>query len=184
MRPGWPGGERRQLGARAWAVILLGLVLVAAGLGYYLVSTARGTLAIQIRDVPADWTHVTVTFAQVSVHPANADNESGWVSLNLTETQIDFLALGNLTQLLALDRVAPGLYTQIRIVVTSVRGVPMTGAPVMMSVLDGVLKTTTPFVLHGGGTTTVTLDLDLAQSIREANGVWVFTPVLGPISVT
>lgn len=169
--------------AREWTAVLVGVVLVTAGLGIYLVSTARGTLAIQVRDAPADWTHVTVTFAQVSVHAANADNESGWISLNLTETQIDFLALGNLTKLLALDRMTPGMYTQIRIIVTSVQGVPTSGAPVMMSVPDGVLKTTTPFTLRGGSTTTVTLDLDLARSIHEANGVWIFTPVLGQISV-
>lgn len=169
--------------ARQWTVVLVGLVLVGAGLGYYLVSTATGTLAIQVRDTPADWASVTVTFSQVAVHPATADNESGWVYLNLTETQIDFLALGNLTKLLALDRVTPGTYTQIRIVVTSVHGVPMSGAPVMMSVPDSVLKTTTPFTLRGGGTTTVTLDLDLARSIQQANGVWIFTPVLGQVSV-
>ena len=170
--------------AREWTVVIVGLTLVGAGLGYYLVSTATGTLAIQVRDVPADWSHVTVTFSQVSVHLANGDNESGWVFLNLTETRIDFLAPGNLTQLLALDRIAPGLYTQVRILVTSVEGVPTSGAPVMMSVPDGLLKTTTPFTLRGGGTTTVTLDLDLARSIRQANGVWIFTPVLGQISVT
>jgi hypothetical protein len=170
--------------ARDWVVILVGVALVAAGLGYYLVSTATGTVAIQVRDVPADWSRVTVTFSQVGVHPANGNNESDWVYLNLTETRIDFLSLGNLTRLLALDRIAPGTYTQIRIIVASVEGVPTTGAPVMMSVPDGVLKTTTPFTLRGGGTTTVTLDLDLARSIRQANGVWIFTPVLGQVNVT
>jgi len=163
--------------------VLVGVVLVAAGLAYYLTSTATGTLAIQVRDTPADWSHVTITFSQVSVHPANAANESEWISLNLTETRIDFLALGNLTRLLALDRIEPGTYTQIRITVSAVEGVPTSGAPVMMSVPDGILKTTTPFTLRGGGTTTVTLDLDLARSIQEANGGWIFTPVLGQINV-
>ncbi len=170
--------------ARAWAVVLVGLSLVAGGVGFYLVSTATGTVAIQVRDAPAQWSAITVTFFQVGVHPANADNASDWIFLNLTETRIDFLALGNLTKLLALDRVAPGTYTQVRIVVTSVEAVPTTGTPVTMSVPDGVLKTTTPFTVHGGGTTTVTLELDLARSIRQANGVWIFTPVLGQITVT
>lgn len=170
--------------ARAWAVVLIGLSLVAGGVGYYLVSTASGTLAIQIRDAPAQWSSITVSFFQVGVHPANVANTSDWILLNLTETRIDFLALGNLTRLLALDRMAPGTYTQIRIVVMSVEAVPTTGTPVTMSVPDGVLKTTTPFTVHGGGTTTVTLELDLARSIRQANGVWIFTPVLGQVDVT
>jgi hypothetical protein len=165
------------------AVVIVGLVLVSAGVAVYVASTASGTLVIRVRDAPADWAHVTVTFSQVSVHPASADNASGWIPLSLAETRIDFLALGNLTKLLALDRVASGMYTQIRIIVESVEGVPASGAPVMMSVPDGILKTATPFTLRGGGTTTVTLDLDLARSIQQANGVWIFTPVLGQIDV-
>ncbi len=170
--------------ARDWTVVVLGLVLVTAGIGFYLTATATGTLAIQVRDAPAQWSAITVTFSQVGVHPANADNASGWVYLNLTETRIDFLAVGNLTKLLALDRVAPGTYTQVRILVASVEAVPTSGTPVAMSVPDGVLKTTTPFTIRGGGTTTVTLELDLARSIRQANGQWIFTPVLGQIDVT
>jgi len=34
------------------------------------------------------------------------------------------------------------------------------------------------------GTTSVTIDFDLSQSIHEANGEWVFRPVLGPIVVS
>ena len=170
--------------ARDLGVVLVGLILVAAGLAYYLTSTATGTLAIQVRDLPADWAHVTVTFSQVSVHLANAGNESGWISLELKETQIDFLSVRNVTTLLALDRVAPGTYTQIRIAVSSVRGVLSAGSPVTMAVPDGMLKTTTPFTLRGGGTTTVTFDLDLARSIHEANGMWIFTPVLGQVDVS
>ncbi len=169
--------------ARHLMVIFLGIILVGAGLAYYISSTATGTLAVQVRDVPMDWSSVSVTFTQVSVHPANAANNSGWITLNLTETRIDFLALGNLTKLLALDRVPAGMYTQIRIVVASAAGVPSSGGPVTMSVPDGILKTTTPFNLRGGGSTTVTLDFDLTRSIHEANGVWIFTPVLGQVDV-
>lgn len=170
--------------ARVVLVVTLGLVMIVAGFASYLASTATGTLAIQMHDAPAAWSHVTVTFSQVAVHPANAANDSGWILLNLTETQIDFLALGNLSKLLALDRVAPGTYTQIRIIVTSVQGVLSDGAPVSMTVPDGIMKTTTPFTLRGGGTTTVTLDLDLARSIHEAYGIWIFAPVLGPVDVS
>ena len=169
--------------ARAAGVIFLGLVLVGAGLAFYVSSTATATLAIRVRDVPVAWSHVVVTFSEVSVHPADTPNGSVWVDVALQTSQVDFLALGNLTTLLALDRVAPGTYTQVRIFVSSARGVLASGTPVVMSVPDGVLKTTTPFTLQGGATTTVTLDFNLAQSIIQAGAAWVFTPVLGPIEV-
>lgn len=170
--------------ARVALVLILGFILVGAGLASYLSSTSTGTLAIRIHDVPASWSHVTVTFSQVAVHPANAANDSDWIVLQLAETQIDFLALGNLTTLLALDRVAAGTYTQIRIIVASVQGILVSGASVSMTVPDGSVKTATPFTLQGGGTTTVTLDLDLSMSIRPAGEMWVFTPVLGQITVS
>ena len=169
--------------ARAAMVLALGFVLIASGVAYYLSTTATGTLVVRVRDAPATWSHVVVTFSEVSVHPADTPNGSDWVDVALQTSQVDFLALGNLTTLLALDRVAPGTYTQVRIFVSSARGVLASGTPVVMSVPDGVLKTTTPFTLQGGATTTVTLDFNLAQSIIQAGAAWVFTPVLGPIEV-
>lgn len=170
--------------ARVLLGMAIGLVLISAGFAFYLNSTATGTLAIQVRDAPASWAAVTVTFSEVRAYPAGAGNGSGWIRLNLTETRIDFLALGNLTKLLALNRLAPGMYTQIRIVVSSVVGLLPSGSPVAMTVPDGILKTTTPFAIRGGGTTTVTIDLDLAKSIVQSNGQWIFSPVLGQVSVS
>ena len=170
--------------ARGLVVILVGLILIAGGVSYYLTSTATGTLAVQIHDSPSAWSSLTVTFSQVAVHPADTGNASDWVTLHLAETRIDFLAPGNLTQLLALDLVVPGTYTQVRIVVTAVQGVLSGGSPVTLSVPNGILLTATPFAVHGGGTTTVSLDLDLARSIHQANGVWIFSPVLGQVTVS
>ncbi len=170
--------------ARTAVVLVLGMVLVGSGAAYYVVSTATGSLAIRIHDSPSTWSHLTVSFAEVAVHPANVTNSSQWVTLKLETTRIDFLELGNLTQLLALDRVAPGKYTQVRIIVSAAEGILSTGAPVTLSVPDGVLRTITPFTVYGGGTTTVSLDLDLARSVHQANGVWIFSPVLGPITVS
>lgn len=165
------------------AALLLGLVLIVAGVAYYVSIAATGTLAIQVRDTPVTWSHVVVTFDQVSVHPAGAANGTGWVPLTLQVTQIDFLALGNLTRLLTLDRLAPGTFTAIRILVSAVSGVLSSGIPVVMTVSDGVLETTASFAVRGGSTTLLTFDLNLAQSIQQTGGGWVFAPVLGPIEI-
>src|SRR2546428_6333138 len=94
---------------------VVGLLLVA-GLAY-LGSSASGTLCIYVRDAPADWKHLTVTFSDIQVHRAAAGNASDWTSLPLSSPTIDFMALGNLTKLLALDRAAAGKYTQLRLLV-------------------------------------------------------------------
>lgn len=159
-------------------------MLVSAGVSFYLISTSTGTLVVRIHDSPSTWSNLTVTFSEVAVRPAQVGNASDWIVLQPAGMRIDFLAPGNLTRVLALDRLAPGTFTELRIVVTGVRGVPSGGSPVTMSVLNGVLLTAVSFVLHGGGTTTLGVDLDLSRSIHQANGMWIFSPVIGPVSVS
>lgn len=169
--------------ARGVGVILLGLLLIAAGVSYFVASTSTGSLAVQVRDTPLAWSQVLVTFSEVSVHPASAANDSGWRLLPLRVGQVDLLALGNLTKLLATDQVAPGLYSGVRILVSAASGVLTTGVPVSISVTSGVLEAAVPFLVRGGTTTTVTLDLNLSQSLLQTSGGWVFTPVLGPTEI-
>ncbi len=165
-------------------VLVVGIGLILAGTLTYLAIPAEGTLSILVRDAPADFSHVNVTFSEVRVHRADAGNESGWISLTLETATIDFMSLGNLTKVLALDKVPAGKYTQIRIVVASASGTMRGGTFVAMTVPDGILKTDTPFDLRAGGVTTVTLDFDLAHSIHLADGSWIFKPVLGSVIVT
>src|SRR2546426_10421811 len=126
---------------------VVGLLLVA-GIAY-LGSFASGTLSIYVRDAPADWKHLTVTFSDIQVHRAAAGNASGWASLPLSSPTIDFVALGNLTKLLALDRAAAGKYTQLRLVVGAVGGGVADGTALTLSVPDGVLQALPPFTLPG-----------------------------------
>lgn len=170
--------------ARVAAAILLGCVLIAAGVAYFVASTSTGTVAIQLRDAPVAWSHVVVTFSQASILPAGATNGGGWVYVAVQSSRIDLLSLGNQSTLLAQDHVAPGGYTQLRILVSSVSGVLSTGAPVVMSVSDGALVVTTPFAVHGGQTTTVTIDLNLTSSIQQTSQGWAFVPSVRSVTVT
>jgi Domain of unknown function (DUF4382) len=165
-----------------FAMAVTGLLLIA-GLAF-LGSITSGTLYVYVRDAPADWKHLNVVFSDIQVHRADAGNDSGWIHLPLSSPNIDFVALGNLTRLLALDRAPAGMYTQLRLVVNSVDGVLNNGTPVSFEVPSGELKTTTPFDVPGSGVVSVTLDLDLASSIHSADGTWIFRPVLGSIQIT
>lgn len=169
--------------SRAALVLALGVVLLLAGIAVYLTFPATGTLVVQVRDAPSDFSHVLVTFSEVRVHPADAADESDWVNVTLASASIDFMSLGNLTKVLGLDQIPAGKYTQIRIVVSAVTATTDGGQSVAMIVPDGILKTTTSFDLAAGGVTTITVDFDLAHSMYEAGGVWIFTPVIGSVQV-
>ncbi|HKZ23301.1 MAG TPA: DUF4382 domain-containing protein [Thermoplasmata archaeon] len=158
-------------------------LVAIAGLAY-IGTFASGTIVVFVRDAPIEWDQLNVRFSDVQVHRADAGDESGWISLPLTSPSIDFMALGELTEQLALHRAPAGKYTQIRIVVSSVDGMLADGTPVSLMVPDGVLKTVTPFNLTGGGSTTITLDLDLDASIHPAGDSWIFRPVLGAVQIS
>ncbi len=117
------------------------------------------------------------------MHPSSAANGTGWVSLPIQARQVDCLTLGNLTQLLALGRLSPGSYSAVRITVSAASGVLSSGVTVAISVAAGVLETASSFLVRGGTTTTVTVDLNLSRSLAQTNSGWVFTPVLGPTEI-
>src|SRR5207245_4969864 len=119
-----------------------------------------------------------------NAHIPTVGNDIDCIHLPLASPNIDFVALADLTRLLALDRTPAGKYTQLRLIVNSVNGVLNDGTPVTFVVPSGELKTTTPFDVPGSGSVRITLDFDLASSIHSAGGKWIFRPVLGSIQIT
>ena len=169
---------------RVIVALALGVLLLSGGSLYYLSLLSTGTLHIQVKDAPSTWLHLNITFDRIEIHRAGADNGSGWLSVSLTTRSIDFITLGNRTQVLAVDKLAAGTYSQLRIVVGQALGMTAAGARVTMVVPDqGILKTETSFTLPGGGSATMTLDFDLARSVHDVQGEWFFQPVLGSVLV-
>lgn len=147
-----------------------------------LTSGKKGTVQIYIEDSAGEWAHVNVTFNTVQVHQANATNSSGWIGLSIQNGTLDLVELLNVSALLGSGKVPVGEYTQLRIVVISATGVMTNGTQVTFSVPSGELKTTHPFNVTSGGTTRLTVDIDLEHSIVHANDTWIFKPVLGSVS--
>ena len=160
------------------AVVLLG------AFGVYMAvsnSSSTGRVTIMVKDLPAEWSHVNVTFSEVTIHQAET-NDSGWMNLATSSQSIDLKALVNVSEWLASGNVSTGKYTQIRIIVESVVGTLLDGTVVNFTVPSGELKIIHPFNVTGGDTTTLTVDIDLSKSIIETSSGWKFKPVLGSIT--
>jgi hypothetical protein len=168
---------------KAVLAIAIAAIVTVGAVGVYLVvsSPSTGKVTIMVKDLPADWTHVNVTFSEVRIHQAGT-NGSGWINLSVPGGSIDLRALVNVSELLSSGNVGTGKYTQIRIVVESVIGTLANGTLVNFTVPSGELKINHPFNVTAGETTTLTVDIDLDKSIVENQSGWKFKPVLGSIT--
>src|SRR6266508_2477697 len=164
--------------------IALAAAVVLGGVAAY-VYVYEGTLDVRVKDAVGDWARVNVTFTEVWAHEAGNADDVGWHNVTLARTTVDLASFVNVSELLASARFPPGKYTQIRIVVSNATGQRSDGTPVVFSVPSGELKTTTPFEIRSGSTTTLTVDIDLSRSIvSTGTGMWTFTPVLGAITAS
>ncbi len=172
-------------GSKALLALGIAVLVVIGGAGVYLAlskNTGTAKVSMYVKDLPATWSSVNVTFSSVEIHQSGAGNQSGWHTLPITNQTIDLSSLVNVSALLASGNVQAGNYTQIRLVVSSVVGVMANGTIVNFKVPSGELKTTHPFQLVAGSTTVFTVDIDLAHSIVQTANGWTFTPVLGSIT--
>lgn len=142
-----------------------------------------GTLDVYIRDTPATWAHVNVTFSELQAHAADQGDESGWHNVTFATRTIDLAKLTSIAQLLGTGNLPEGKYTQLRIVVVSADGVMSDGTPVTFTIPSGELRTVNPFNITTGQTTSLTVDIDLSRSIVQTAVSWILSPVIGSVEV-
>lgn len=165
-----------------------------------------------ITDAPyEEATALHVTFSEVQVH--RADGEDGWIPVAFAGNPVPETRTCNLKKLegpfdiLGVSSLDIGQYTQVRLVVESATiyfGGTKTEEPACAATLapptdngatpltskaveipSGEVKLNHPFDLTTGGTTTVELDFDGSQSVRElGNGEYRMTPVIRILGVT
>ena len=122
-----------------------------------------------------------VTFSRAAIHRSGDgadgngtdDNETGsgagWITIVNTTRTVDLLALhrNNTAETLGFADIEAGHYQQLRFYVDSVTAVKKSdGSPVTMTVPSGMIKTSGNFEVKAGGNLTITVDIDLDQSIK------------------
>ncbi len=165
--------------AGLWAIAIAAILVVGGIAAYFLLY--QGEVAVYVKDAPGTWAHVYVTFSGVAIHESGQGNAS-WTNVSSTRQTVDLAVLTNVSQLLGSVRLNPGHYEQIRLSVVNVTGVLSgTNQTVTISVPpdNATLKIVGQFTVSSGQTTSITVDIFLDRSIRDVNGTWMFTPVVG-----
>jgi hypothetical protein len=164
-------------------------------------SGAAATLNVVLKDSPfTDAKALLVTFTTVSVHGTGADFIAlPFVSAALSRT-CDLKKLQTAQDVLGTGPLSPGHYTQIRLVVSSAAlyfdnastGSPCastiaapSGRTAPVSVPSGDLKLNREFDVTSTAATTILLDFDGDQSVKQTGdaGGYVMTPVITVVSV-
>jgi hypothetical protein len=163
-----------------------------------------GRVSFAVTDAPTDdYSHVNVTFSRAAIHRSGdgADSDgnetdgngtddgdggsgAGWITIVNTTRTVDLLALhrNDTAETLGFADIEAGHYQQIRFYVDSVTAVKKSdGSTVTMTVPSGVIKTSGSFTVTAGGNLTITVDIDLDQSIRCNNQGCRFTPHIGRV---
>ena len=128
-----------------------------------------------------DFTHINVTFSEVNLH----SNETGWVSFVSDPKTVDLLYLhrNNLTEDLGLEEIELGNYTKLWIVVDNATGVlTATNETVYFDVPSGTLKIQHLFDIREGNNT-ITVDIDLNNSILVRGDTYKILPVISALRV-
>ncbi len=161
------------------AVFTASVLLTAALAGCVDSAKATGTLALFVKDAPADeYDQIFVTFTEVSVK-----NETKWLTIMEGEETIDLRALSDplAKAQLGLGDLEPGQYKNIRVTVKEAKGVA-NGTDTLFKVPSGVLKLKYTFDIVEGEETQIVLDFDLSQSVvARPGGDPIFKPVVKAI---
>jgi len=168
------------------AVIIIVIVAVAGAVVVYRgrgPAAATGTFVFQVSDQPNaidNFTALVVQISKVSVHSASDNLENTWLDFTPSSSSFDLVQLqGENVQTLISTPLAAGMYTQVRLTVTSAYGVLKAGGTVNVTVPSGELRFVQSFQIVENKTTTFVLDLNV---VKQGNENYKLTPVAGKVT--
>jgi hypothetical protein len=166
-------------------------------------SGTGSSLSIMLKDSPySDAKSLLVTFSDVSVHRSD-QSDSAWTKVSFangaTARMCDLKKLQSAQDLLGVGSLPAGHYTQVRVTVSNVAlyfdnaasgnacdttiAAPA-GRSAPVDVPSGEVKLNREFDVKDSGATTMLLDFDGDQSVRDTgNGRFMMSPVISVVSV-
>lgn len=180
-----PGPQPLWLRPLVWAPVAAALAvgLIAYFVIVPLVSPPRamsGRLEIWVTDAEAEFSSVNVTVSEVQVHRSsdNVPDEEGWITVISDDRTFDLIELRDIRALLGDEELEAGHYTQIRL---NVDNVTVDGSSAQVKLPSGVLRIVGQFRIEVDCTTSLTLDFDVHESLKQAGDNIIFDPVVHPI---
>lgn len=146
-------------------------------------SSATPHLQVRLTDAPAAFQSVFVNISRVEI----GTSSNSWVTLSDQPQQFDLLTLQNdATALLGGGALAPGSYTQLRLIVDSA-SVVLDGVSQALKIASGTqtgIKLNLDAEVVAGMTYTLVIDYDAGKSIKTTGKGFLMTPVIKVKSLT
>lgn len=133
-------------------------------------TTPTTGVRISLTDTPGNFQHVYVTIGSVSV----VSSDNAVTVINSTPQTFDLLALQNVDAIIGTATLAPGQYSQIRLIVTAASVVDNTGTTYNLNVPSGAqtgIKLVDNFTITNDQITSIVLDFNADQSIVRTGNV-------------
>lgn len=179
------------------AVSVLAIVLIAGCVGQVptAVPTAEtGSLQIKITDQAQELTSLLVTIDSVEVHRAVGtapeekaageetaaelinDTADGWLDVVTQPQAVDLIGLRDIKEILGEAELEPGLYTQVRVRVSSAVAT-IDGVQETLTVPSTVLRFVHPFRIEANKTTSLIVDFYADYAVALIPAGKIFSPV-------
>lgn len=187
----------------AGIVILIVVIAAIAFLSYRAPNVqqppaSKGTLELKATDAAVNVSSFNITISGIEIHRAGGGTEkrvnestegeedndtssSGWITVLTGPKTIDLIQVKSVFDLLGEAQLDPGIYTQIRLHVSSA-AVDINGTDQPLTVPSGVIRFNHPFRIRENSTTSVIIDFDADRSVVLANGRYMLKPVVKTIT--
>lgn len=145
--------------------------------------TGKGQINMMMVDAPAGYDQVNIVVTGVEVHKADADLNSGWVTINNVPASYDLLTLRNgASVVIGNNTLIAGHYSQIRLIIGTGCNVVVDGVVYPLEIPSGEqsgLKLNHAFEIQPGLLYELILDFDAERSIvLTGNGQYKLKPVI------
>jgi len=150
---------------------LLFLILIFSGCSEDSTGPAgdNGRIRIYMVDAPADYDEINIVVDRVEVHKAENGGEGEWIVINSKPGTFNLLELRNGASVVLGDTIlAPGHYTQIRLIIGDSSNIVINGIPYDLEIPSGMqtgVKLIHGFDIQAGMIYELMLDFDAEKSI-------------------